>query len=88
MLKILDEKEKRSEKSIMKEYKDCMFIITNYGDLQNPIGNLYCISTQRDSYHDICKVADELEQKDIPCILAGSYKESVGPGLVYEIKEA
>ena len=66
MLKILDEKEERSEEEIEKQYKGCMFILVNYIDLQNPRGYLYCISTERDSYHDICKKADELEMKGIP----------------------
>lgn len=88
MLKILDEKEMRTEKSVADEYKGCMFILTNYTELQNPKGYLYCISTSRDSYRDICMKADELENKDIPCILTGSYKDSVGPGLVYEVEGA
>ena len=35
MLKILDEKEERSEEEIEKQYKGCMFILINYTDLQN-----------------------------------------------------
>ncbi len=86
MLKIIDEKEMRTEESIEQEYKGCMFIMINYTDLQNPRGYLYCISTARDSYHEICKKADELEQADTPCILAGNYADAVGPGLVYEME--
>lgn len=85
MLKILDEKEERSEEEIERQYKGCMFILINYTDLQNPRGYLYCISTERDSYHDICRKADELEMEGIPCILSGNYADTVGPGLVYEM---
>ena len=88
MLKILDEKEMRTEQSVEQEYKGCMFILTNYTDLQDPKGYLYCISVDRDSYHEICRKAHELEKKDIPCILGGSYNDTVGPGIVYEMEEA
>ncbi|MBO4266578.1 MAG: hypothetical protein J5910_05245 [Lachnospiraceae bacterium] len=88
MLQILDEKVERTEESIEQQYKGCMFIIINYTDLQNPRGNLYCISTKRDSYHDICKKADELESEGVPCILAGNYADTVGPGLVYEMGDS
>ena len=44
MLKIIDEKEMRTEESIEQEYKGCMFIMINYTDLQNPRGYLYWVS--------------------------------------------
>ena len=87
LLKILNEKEKRTEEDVEKQYKGCMFILSHYTDLQNPQGYLYCISTARDSYHDICRKADELEQEGIPCILSGNYADTIGPGLVYEMEE-
>lgn len=86
MLKIIDDKELRSEESIEREYKGCMFIMINYTDIQEPKGYLYCVSTARDSYHEICRKADELEKKNTPCILAGNYADAVGPGLVYEME--
>ena len=88
MLQILDEKEKRTEEDIEKQYKGCMYILTGFTDLQNPTGFLYCISAERNSYHDICKKADELEQSGVPCILSGNYADTVGPGLVYEMEKA
>jgi|GEM_PF-2539962 len=88
MLQILDEKVERTEENIEQQYKGCMFIIINYTNLQSPKGNLYCISTGRESYHDICKKADELESEGIPCILAGNYADTVGPGLVYDMEDS
>ena len=88
MLKVLNENIIRTEKSIEDEYGSCMYILTDYNNLQNPEGYLYCVSTSRDSYHDICREANRLEDQDVPCILAGKYADAVGPGLVYEIGEA
>ena len=88
MLRLLKEDQVRSEKSIEDEYRGCMYIITNYTSLQDPQGYLYCVSTSRDSYHDICREANKLEDQDIPCILAGKYADVVGPGLVYEMEKA
>ena len=43
MLKILDEKIRKTPENIEKEYPNCKYIITNFTDIQNMDGYLYCI---------------------------------------------
>ena len=45
MLKIIDEKEMRTEESIEQEYKGCMFIMINYTDLRIR-GDIYIVSVR------------------------------------------
>ncbi|MBQ9438061.1 MAG: hypothetical protein IJU50_06975 [Lachnospiraceae bacterium] len=85
MLKILDEKKKRSEESVVDEYKNCKYILLDYGDIQKPYGFLYCVSDSSDSFREICEKAEEFEEKKIPCILGGSYNNGGTFGVQYEI---
>ena len=73
MLSILDEKEQRTAESVEQQYAHCTYILTNYTDLENPKGNLYCVSTSNETYTDICRILDELGKESIPSILMGSY---------------
>ena len=87
MLKILNEKKMRIEENVEKEYKNCMFILTDFSDLQNPMGRLYCVSASRDSYHEICLEAFCLEEIGVPCILMGNYKGQMEGRTLYEMAE-
>ncbi|MBR0092391.1 MAG: hypothetical protein IJP92_11895 [Lachnospiraceae bacterium] len=87
MLQILDEKERRTTDSIENQYKDCKYILTNYTDLEEPEGYLYCVSSSDDSFTELFDVADRLEDAHIPFIIMGSYNRGGAPFIQYEIKE-
>lgn len=86
MLQILDEKVKRTPYEIEEQYPNSKYLLINFGDLQNPKGNLYCVSDSEDSFREINVLADDLAKKGVLSILGGSYDdwESVG---VYEIEK-
>ena len=86
MLKMLDEKVKRTPEDIEKEYKYCKYIIVlnDFDNLQDPEGYLYCVSTSQDSFHDICVIAHRLAKDRVPCILMGSYDNWGDFGVQYE----
>lgn len=86
MLKILDEQEVRTPKSIEEQYENCKYILINFDDIQNLRGNLYCVSTNRDSLHEMCVLADDLRNQKISCIIMGSYNDGSMPILHYQIQ--
>lgn len=87
MLTVLNETSRRTPEGIEREYPNSKYILLNFGDIQNPLGNLYCISTSEDSYREICELADDFSDKGVPCMLSGSYNNGGAFGVQYEIKE-
>ena len=85
MLQILDEKTARTPENIEKEYKNCKYIITDYGDLQNPNGFLYCVSSSSDSFDEITRKMYEMTKTGIQCMLLGSYNNGGAVGVQYEV---
>ncbi len=85
MLKILDEKKPRSPEDVEKEFKNCKYILINYGDIQNPKGFLYCVSQSNDSFDEICQTAYEITKSGKQCILLGSYDNGGAVGVQYEV---
>lgn len=73
MLKILDEKIKRTPMEIEDLYPNCKYVLLDFGDIQSPKGNLYCISTSKESHQEIGKIAHDFSKKGILNILGGSY---------------
>ena len=45
MFTVLNESVTKTPEAIEKEYPNSKYILLNYGDIQNPMGNLYCVST-------------------------------------------
>ena len=86
MLHVLDEKVIRSAENIENEYRDCKYVLTNYTNLENPEGYLYCVSTSDDSFDEICRIANQFSKDNVPSILMGSYNNGGGLGVQYEIK--
>ena len=86
MLNILDEKIKRTPEEIEHLYPNSKYILTNYGDIQYPSGNLYCVSESKDSYMEICEQADRFVSEGVPCMLSGSYNNWGDIGVQYEKK--
>ncbi len=87
MLTVLNEDTQRTPEVIEAEYPNSKYILLNYGDIQNPMGNLYCISTSAESFREICEIADGFSERGIPCMLSGSYYNGGAFGVQYDIKE-
>ena len=87
MLKVLNETTQKTPDGIETEYPNSKYILLNYGDIQNPLGNLYCVSTSEDSYREICELADSFSERGVPCMLSGTYNNGGTFGVQYEIKE-
>ena len=86
MFLILDEKRKVTPEVVEKEYPNSKYILLNFGDIQNPEGNLYCVSSSQDSFRQICETADGFADKGIPCMLSGSYNNGGAFSVQYEIE--
>lgn len=86
MLTILNEESQKTPEEIESQYPNCKYILVNFGSIQDPKGNLYCISSSDDSYRKICEVADELSSKGIACMLSGSYNNGGAFGVQYEVE--
>ena len=86
MFTILDESIKKTPEVIEEEYPNCKYILLNFGDIQDPVGNLYCVSTSIDSYRNICETADDFSRRGVPCMLSGSYNNGGAFGVQYEIE--
>ena len=86
MLSILNERIRKTPEEIEKEYKNCKYILLNYGDIQSPMGYLYCVSDSADSFDDISREIFELSSKGVQCMLLGSYNNGGAVGVQYEIK--
>ena len=88
MLKILDEKELKSDDEIEKRYKDYKYIIIidSYDKIADNDGYLYCVSTSDDSYMDLIRERERLEHEGKICVLGGSYNNGGAVGIQYEYK--
>lgn len=80
MLLILDEKEKRTPQDIEAQYPNCKYLLTSVTDIENLRGYLYCVSTDRDSLLEMCKIAETMTNS----IIMGSYNNG-NSWLQYEI---
>ena len=87
MFTVLNETNKRRPEDIEVEYPNSKYLLINFGDIQDPVGNLYCVSTSDDSFRDFCEVADDFTDRGIPCMLSGSYNNGGAFGVQYEVAE-
>ena len=88
MLKILNEKSRKTDDEIEELYKDCkyIYIIDGYDKVTEDGGYLYCVSTSNESYMDLIKERDKLEDNGKICVLGGSYNNGGAVGVQYEYK--
>lgn len=88
MLKILDEKILRTGDDIEEQYKDCKYltIIDSYDKIADNDGYLYCVSTSDDSFDELIKERERLEDEGRICVLGGSYNNGGAVGVQYEFK--
>lgn len=89
MLKILDEKVFKSDSEIEDQYENCkyIYIMDSYDNIVDDGGYLYCVSTSDDSYMDLIRERERLENEGKICVLGGSYNNGGGIGVQYEYKE-
>lgn len=88
MLKILDEKVLKTDDEIEEQYKNCKYltIIDGYDKITDNDGYLYCVSTSNDSYMDLIRERERLEDEGKICVLGGSYNNGGAVGVQYEYK--
>lgn len=89
MLKILDEKVLKTDNEIEELYKDCKYItiIDSYDKIADNDGYLYCVSTSDDSYMELIRERERLENEGKICVLGGSYNNGGAVGVQYEYRE-
>ncbi|MBR5420433.1 MAG: hypothetical protein IK115_04725 [Lachnospiraceae bacterium] len=86
MIRLFDEKKKRTPESVEEEFKNCKYILLDFGDLQEPEGYLDSVSESADSFDEISERAYQYSRQGVKCILLGSYNNGGGIGVQYEIK--
>lgn len=89
MLQILDEQVLKTDDEIEELYKDCKYltIIDSYDRIGDNDGYLYCVSMSDDSYMELIRERDRLENEGKICVLGGSYNNGGTVGVQYEYKE-
>lgn len=89
MLKILDEKVLKTDNEIEELYKDCKYItiIDSYDKIADNDGYLYCVSTSDDSYMELIRERERLENEGKICVLGGRYNNGGAVGVQYEYRE-
>lgn len=88
MLKILDEKVLKTDDEIEEQYKDCKYltIIDSYDKIADNDGYFYCVSTSDESFDDLIRERERLEDEGRICVLGGSYNNGGAVGVQYEYK--
>ena len=89
MLKILDEKIRRTDDEIERMYKDCKYlcIIDDWDKIADNDGYLYCVSTSEDSLNELIDERDRLQKQGKICCIGGSYNNGGAIGVQYEYRE-
>ena len=75
MLKMIKNSDIRRPEEIEEKYPGCMYILTDFTDVNDMKGHLYAISYDKDSFQELCKLTDELSNSGKTCIIMGEYEE-------------
>lgn len=75
MIRILDEKKRRTMEDIETEYPDCKYLLLDFKDELDISGYLYCISDSIEDYEEICNNRREVNNAGENSIILGNYKE-------------
>lgn len=86
MLKILDEKIRKTPEEIEEQYPGCKYLLTGLSGIENISGYLYCISNSIETYKEICDKRREINKNGGDSIVLGHYKEGGMVGVQYEIR--
>ena len=88
MLKILNEKVRRTDNEIENMYRNCKYlcIIDSWDRIADNDGYLYCVSTSEDSLKQLIAERSRLQQEGKCCVIGGSYNNGGAIGVQYEYK--
>lgn len=73
MLILIKSDKLQTPKSIEQEYPHCKFLFTDFTDVNDMIGHLYAVSETKDSFREICELADKLTDEGVCSIVMGEY---------------
>ena len=86
MLKMIKDNKLVRPTEVEQKYKNCKYILTDFTNLQDIEGYLYCVSDSADSFKEICQVNYNLTKEGRESILMGSYNNGGALGVQYEIE--
>ena len=75
MLKMINNPKIKTPEEIEKEYPKCMYILTDFTDINDMKGHLYAISPNKKSFGELCVLSDKLSDEGKVCIIMGEYDE-------------
>lgn len=73
MLKIFDNPEYLTEREVRNRYPDSRYILQDVKDVNHVAGYLLAVSTDRETFKDICIQRDEYADRGLDVALLGSY---------------
>ena len=73
MLKVFNTPEYLTEREVMERYPDSKFILKDVTDVNNVAGQLLAVSTDRESFKELCLKRDEFLDMNYDVALLGSY---------------
>ena len=88
MVKIIDSKEIITiDQARNKHTKSkAIFVITDMKDMTNMRGCIYAVSTDPDSFDELCDESIRLRKQNYQVIVIGSYGNGDGLGVQFEVK--
>lgn len=87
MLKLIRNQKIETPEEIEKEYPRCMYILTDFTDVNDIKGHLYAVSQNQASFSELCILSDKLSEEGKACIIMGEYDEGgAALGVQREVK--
>ena len=88
MLKMIKNTQIETPEEIEKKYPMCMYILTDFTDMNDIKGRLYAVSPSKASFRELCVLSDKLSDEGKNSIIMGEYDEGgIMLGVQREIKE-
>lgn len=85
MLKILNQTDMKSFNSVKKEYPYSR-ILMKINTLDDCKGQLLAVSDSAESDDDLCEKLHEFLDKDILCVIVGSYVQGGNQNVMYSVR--
>ncbi len=89
MVQVVDSQKLQSVADIYNQYKNCKVLIRDFVREDGSVtkGYVYAVSTSSDSFVTLFDYKDELKDKNIDCMLIGSYNNGGGIGIQYIVQK-
>lgn len=86
MLEMIKSDEMVSVNEVADKYEGCKYLMVdiNY-DMDDLRGKLYCVSSSKSSWDEICKVSEQLEDAGKEVAILGIYADGYACGLQYKM---